>query len=303
MMCWSRDELVSYLEMLLVAQQRLNEADAQGHEPFERSEEDTTTQPSSYHPVKDSELCNYEDDIIEENAQDYRDYVSGCVPSDAMAFAGPAEQNQNDQGPDEEGDPSSEPFYNVDWLHDTEPEMFDFNQLDGVSGDEPHYWERPVYDQDYDDPLGQRPQFWHFHLTEGDDASVADDDHGDTLLHLGPYDDVDDGEVSEDIPVYEEESHGGGGFGSVPASAAAIKGLKKQKYDGSSGADGSRCVICMRDYKKGKRVLVMPCQYMHRFHRKCLKKWLSRSHLCPLCRYALPTEKEEQQDVQVSARV
>ncbi|CAL4911612.1 unnamed protein product [Urochloa decumbens] len=81
-----------------------------------------------------------------------------------------------------------------------------------------------------------------------------------------------------------------GGFGGVPASAAAIRALKKQRFGGSGAGADSMCIICMRDYKKkGKRLYVMPCAYKHRFHRKCLKKWLSRSHLCPLCRQALPT--------------
>ncbi|GJN13789.1 hypothetical protein PR202_gb00534 [Eleusine coracana subsp. coracana] len=48
----------------------------------------------------------------------------------------------------------------------------------------------------------------------------------------------------------------------------------------------------MKDYKEGKRLRVMPCEYMHRFHGKCIKKWLSCSHLCPLCRHALPTANE-----------
>ncbi|KAJ1274254.1 hypothetical protein BS78_05G048200 [Paspalum vaginatum] len=79
-----------------------------------------------------------------------------------------------------------------------------------------------------------------------------------------------------------------GSFGSVPASATAIAALRKQRYDGTGA--GSGCVICFRDFKQGRRLAVMPCTYGHRFHRKCLRKWLKSSHVCPLCRYALPTE-------------
>ncbi|XP_039840496.1 E3 ubiquitin-protein ligase MPSR1-like [Panicum virgatum] len=88
-----------------------------------------------------------------------------------------------------------------------------------------------------------------------------------------------------------------GGFGGVPTSAAAIAGLKKQRYGEGppTGADDDddMCVICMRGYKRGRRLYVMPCAYKHRFHRKCLEKWLSRSHLCPLCRHALPTDDDQ----------
>ncbi|GJN06998.1 hypothetical protein PR202_ga24783 [Eleusine coracana subsp. coracana] len=290
-------------------------------------EEDTTMMQGAYyhHPVTDPELCNYEDDVVEQpfhydvitgtwnvlqyyvqaNSssdfdQDYRDYISRL-------------NYQNNQESGGAPTSSSEPSYNVDWFHDTEPAaVLDDDGLD-YPPDAP-YWEQPVYDQVCDDPLSQPRQFWHFQATEGDDASV--DEHIDTLLHMEPYNDDYDQEEEEQVyedhiiedddpAVFTEESHGGGGgFGGVPASAAAIKGLKKQKYDGSSGADGSGsgCVICMRDYKKGKRVVVMPCQYMHRFHGKCLRKWLSHSHLCPLCRHALPTE-EQQQEVHASEGV
>ncbi|CAN6339637.1 unnamed protein product [Urochloa humidicola] len=131
-------------------------------------------------------------------------------------------------------------------------------------------------DYEYQDGTG------HLHLETGEAAGS-----GDHYILPDPalYDDdgmLVDGEAT---PVRFSD----GGFGGVPASAAAIRALKKQRYDGSSGTD-SMCVICMRDYKKkGKRLYVMPCAYKHRFHRKCLKKWLSHSHLCPLCRHALPT--------------
>jgi hypothetical protein len=54
--------------------------------------------------------------------------------------------------------------------------------------------------------------------------------------------------------LMSDESRGGG----VPA----IAGLRREKYDGSSGGDTS-CVICMRDYKKGKRLLALPCPHGH----------------------------------------
>ena len=52
--------------------------------------------------------------------------------------------------------------------------------------------------------------------------------------------------------------------------------------------DDDECPICMMDYEVDDEQSVMPCK--HRFHDKCLAGWLANSHLCPLCRHALPTE-------------
>ncbi|KAG2614872.1 hypothetical protein PVAP13_3NG015000 [Panicum virgatum] len=142
--------------------------------------------------------------------------------------------------------------------------------------------------------------FGHLQPAPGEETAGSGDHGGGHLLLPDPalYDEGDmvaGGRpyvhVGEATPVRFSDD---GSFGGVPASAAAIAGLKKQRYDGGPpGADDDMCVICMRGYKKGKRLYVMPCAYKHRFHRKCLKKWLSRSHLCPLCRHALPTDDDD----------
>ncbi|XP_066333345.1 uncharacterized protein [Miscanthus floridulus] len=186
----------------------------------------------------------------------------------------------------------------------------------------------PLDDADADEPEEERPMQWQDqvcrqmvynynssrHLRQDDDDLVghlADTDNYDLYLN----DDDDDGdEISRDIvalglhvphiqqagtatpPPFvpsEGDADGDRGFGAVPASAAAIAGLKEHRYDGSSGGD-SMCVICMRSYKKGRRLRVMPCTHKHRFHGRCIREWLSRSNMCPLCRHALPTADAEQ---------
>jgi hypothetical protein len=134
------------------------------------------------------------------------------------------------------------------------------------------------------------------HLAADSDNHDLDlDDDGDEIsrdivalgLHV-PH--IETGTATPPFVPGEEAADGGrGGFGAVPASAAAIAGLKEHTYDGSSSGGDSMCVICMRSYKKGRRLRVMPCTYKHRFHGRCIREWLSRSNMCPLCRHALPT--------------
>ncbi|EYU40216.1 hypothetical protein MIMGU_mgv1a023559mg [Erythranthe guttata] len=52
------------------------------------------------------------------------------------------------------------------------------------------------------------------------------------------------------------------------------------------------CSICLEDLSPGgdndfEEALSMPCS--HVYHGDCIKKWLSTSHYCPLCRFEMPT--------------
>ncbi|TVU26924.1 hypothetical protein EJB05_29497, partial [Eragrostis curvula] len=222
--------------------------------------------------------------------QAYNDYIRGCYPSSAADDAGASRP----EAPHSSG-----------LLHDTNTMVYDasFNRVEeheepGNDFHRENHWYYQVYNSH-----GQQMQF--------DD--LASDYHGDTLLDFELHNDNDDtaedrfllGALGirllvphiEDTPTMFNEAYSNNGFGGVPASAAAIAGLKEQKYDGSGSDDG--CVICMKDYKKDDRLVVMPCTYMHRYHGKCLEKWLSQSHLCPLCRHALPTEEQNEHKMSI----
>ena len=50
--------------------------------------------------------------------------------------------------------------------------------------------------------------------------------------------------------------------------------------------------ICLEDLEDTCVVLQMPCSLHHVFHQDCLTEWLSTRNSCPVCRHALPTEKD-----------
>lgn len=41
------------------------------------------------------------------------------------------------------------------------------------------------------------------------------------------------------------------------------------------------CAICFTEIEEGERVGVLPCE--HLFHSECLKNWIKRKNVCPLC--------------------
>lgn len=88
------------------------------------------------------------------------------------------------------------------------------------------------------------------------------------------YDDDDD----DDYDYYEIDEEE---MEFVPASESSIEALEKV----SDLSLGLRCAICLEEEKE--EVKRMPCG--HVFHARCIQQWLANSHLCPLCRHAMPS--------------
>ncbi|KAG7016485.1 E3 ubiquitin-protein ligase RING1-like protein, partial [Cucurbita argyrosperma subsp. argyrosperma] len=75
-------------------------------------------------------------------------------------------------------------------------------------------------------------------------------------------------------------------FKASPACASAIEGLKNVEIDVRGELLIGECRICLDELMNGMEVTQLPCD--HFYHRECIVKWLETSHLCPLCRYAMP---------------
>ncbi|MBA0806918.1 hypothetical protein Gohar_022758 [Gossypium harknessii] len=72
----------------------------------------------------------------------------------------------------------------------------------------------------------------------------------------------------------------------TPASRSSVEGLERVKWDSMTKRE-DECAICLDEFVKGEEVASIPCG--HGFHNGCIIKWLETSHLCPLCRYQMPT--------------
>ncbi|XP_050222876.1 uncharacterized protein LOC126672974 [Mercurialis annua] len=70
-----------------------------------------------------------------------------------------------------------------------------------------------------------------------------------------------------------------------PARKDFILGLKGERFRGERSSS-EQCIICYETFRVGYSVTRLPCS--HVFHGRCIKKWLRRSHLCPLCRFQMP---------------
>ncbi|WOH06460.1 hypothetical protein DCAR_0625887 [Daucus carota subsp. sativus] len=72
-------------------------------------------------------------------------------------------------------------------------------------------------------------------------------------------------------------------FGST--SDRSLGATRIQVEEGNKNVQ--QCVICQEEYHDGEKVTCMPC--LHMFHKDCITKWLLRSHLCPICKFQMPT--------------
>ena len=75
------------------------------------------------------------------------------------------------------------------------------------------------------------------------------------------------------------------------SAASAVAGLPETMA--TTGGDGEEicCAVCRKGYEAGDALRTMPCA--HAFHGECIVEWLSVSSFCPLCRFKLPTQAEE----------
>ncbi|PON98060.1 43kDa postsynaptic protein [Trema orientale] len=78
-------------------------------------------------------------------------------------------------------------------------------------------------------------------------------------------------------------------FRTVPATKSSIEALKEAKVDDLSATTIEQCSICLENlsFENIDKVLRMPCS--HVYHKDCIVRWLETSHMCPICRYAMPT--------------
>ncbi|KAF4354037.1 hypothetical protein F8388_002437 [Cannabis sativa] len=76
----------------------------------------------------------------------------------------------------------------------------------------------------------------------------------------------------------------------VPATQDSIRALQDLSDD-DDGLSSETCSICLEKISSfgdcRSKGVEMPCS--HVFHKDCIVQWLEISHLCPLCRYPMPT--------------
>ena len=79
--------------------------------------------------------------------------------------------------------------------------------------------------------------------------------------------------------------------GELRASKAAIEAMPRVTV--TAEESDKACSICLEEFEVGGEVREMPCK--HKFHSGCIENWLRVKGLCPLCRFVMPMEEDEEE--------
>ncbi|KAG9147346.1 hypothetical protein Leryth_021416, partial [Lithospermum erythrorhizon] len=76
-------------------------------------------------------------------------------------------------------------------------------------------------------------------------------------------------------------------------SASGVRKLSidKCRWPVSEDNCDGECVVCLEDWEVGQVAKEMPCK--HRFHGDCIEKWLKIHGSCPVCRFNMPVEEDQ----------
>ncbi|KAL1531442.1 RING-type E3 ubiquitin transferase [Salvia divinorum] len=100
-----------------------------------------------------------------------------------------------------------------------------------------------------------------------------------------------DHEIDQDRTSYEQFQSVGDGVGHENKGLCkkVLSKLPTSKYKNRSSNETEECVICSDEFKKGDKVITLPCK--HFYHSECITKWLEIKKHCPLCQREVKPER------------
>lgn len=79
-----------------------------------------------------------------------------------------------------------------------------------------------------------------------------------------------------------------GSLGQPPASKSAVESMPVVKIVETHIGTESHCAVCKEAFELDAEAREMPCK--HIYHSDCILPWLSLRNSCPVCRFELPTD-------------
>jgi len=78
----------------------------------------------------------------------------------------------------------------------------------------------------------------------------------------------------------------------IEATESSLSELKKNNIN--------ECSVCKEEFELKQKVMKIPCN--HCFHNDCILPWLKERNSCPVCRFELPTDDQDYENLKNQKR-
>ena len=75
-----------------------------------------------------------------------------------------------------------------------------------------------------------------------------------------------------------------------------LNDISYEDYVKNNGNEVDMCIICTDNFKNNDRVIQLSCNNKHVFHSDCIKTWIMKKTICPMCRTELIPDSDEEND-------
>ena len=119
---------------------------------------------------------------------------------------------------------------------------------------------------------------------EGEDDEDEDDEDEDD------EDDEEDEEEESNSSDDNDESDEDSDISNESLDDEIIENLNVIKYNEREklSDENKKCAICLENFGLDDNCICLPC--IHIFHEQCIKNWLKRRNICPICRFKITSE-------------
>jgi len=105
-------------------------------------------------------------------------------------------------------------------------------------------------------------------------------------VEMDSDDDDDDMPVSRGLDIAAIEGHTVGHVYSAqpsrPNGRPTSESLESTSRGLAEASEDNKCMVCFEIFASGDALRSLPC--LHKYHRRCIDEWLSRSPHCPICK-------------------
>ena len=109
----------------------------------------------------------------------------------------------------------------------------------------------------------------------------SDDEFNNEKNSLNENEEIEDYEENEGYDSYDDDNYSDEDHG-IDDNTIKTYPVSKIKDISKLTDEKKRCCICLENFKKNDEIMNLPC--VHIFHSNCIKKWMKRQDICPICK-------------------